>query len=71
MGYDLTTADNAAADKFCDASRVAAWAADAVNWVLEKKIIDGYADGTLHPEGTATRAQVAQIIMNFVNNLGE
>jgi hypothetical protein len=71
MGYDITAADSAAADKFSDASRVAAWAADAVNWVLEKKIIGGNADGTLNPEGTATRAQVAQIIMNFVNNVAK
>lgn len=71
MGYDITAADNNAADKFSDVSLVAAWAADAVNWVLEKKVIGGNADGTLNPEGTATRGQVAQIIMNFVNNAGK
>lgn len=71
MGYGITAADSAAANKFSDASRVAAWAADAVNWVLDKKVIGGNADGTLNPEGTATRAQVAQIIMNFVNNVGK
>ncbi len=71
MGYDMTVADNAATDKFSDASRVAPWANDAVNWVLGKKVIGGNADGTLNPGGTATRAQVAQIIMNFVNNAGK
>ncbi|OPX86449.1 MAG: Endo-1,4-beta-xylanase A precursor [Pelotomaculum sp. PtaB.Bin104] len=68
MGFDISAAAGGAAGKFSDASLVATWAADAVNWVLEKKVIGGNADGTLNPEGTATRAQVAQIIMNFVIN---
>lgn len=68
MGYDMRAADSGAAGKFSDASLVATWASEAVNWVLEKKVIGGNADGTLNPEGTATRSQVAQIIMNFVNN---
>ncbi|MEN6461557.1 MAG: S-layer homology domain-containing protein [Syntrophomonas sp.] len=71
MGYDLNIADNAAMNKFNDASRVAVWAADAVNWVLSKKVMGGSNDGSLNPGGTATRAQVAQIIMNFVNNAGK
>jgi len=71
MGYDVTVSDNTATNKFSDASRVAPWAKEAMNWVLAKKVIGGNADGTLNPGGTATRAQVANIIMHFVNNVAK
>jgi len=71
LGYDVTVSDNAAINKFSDASRVAPWAEEAMNWVLAKKVIGGNADGTLNPGGTATRAQVANIMMHFVNSVAK
>ena len=49
---------------FPDADNVGAWALDAVLWCVENGIINGM-DGKIVPEGKATRAQFATIIMRF------
>ena len=51
---------------FTDAASVSSWAVDAMNWALEQGIITGMGDGTLSPQGTATRAQAAAMLMRFV-----
>ena len=64
-GSDVTTKDNTAIDKFSDASKVASWAKDAMNWAVENSVMSGNANGTLNPRGTATRAELAVMMMNF------
>ncbi len=39
-----------------------------VNWAKENGLISGMGDGTINPQGEATRAQVAAIIQRFVSN---
>ncbi len=46
---------------FVDSGSITNWAKDAVSWAAEKKIVNGFEDGTFRPQETATRAQVAQI----------
>ena len=53
---------------FPDGSKVESWAKDAVQWTVAEKIING-SDGKLLPQGNATRAQVATILMRFVKSL--
>lgn len=48
---------------FSDAGRVSGYAAEAMGWAVSKGVIKGSA-GKLDPQGTATRAQVAQIFLN-------
>lgn len=43
------------------------WAAQAMTWAVEKGLISNL-NGTLAPQGTATRAQVATILMRFVES---
>ena len=45
---------------------VSAWATDAYGWAVGEKLITGN-DGKLDPQGNATRAQVATILMRFIN----
>ena len=52
-------------DKYSDASKVSSYAQDAMLWAVENGIVSGMGDNTLAPQGDATRAQVAQIMMNF------
>ncbi|MEQ2457540.1 S-layer homology domain-containing protein, partial [Flavonifractor hominis] len=52
---------------FADASSVSAWAQDAMEWAVENGLISGMGDGTLNPQGEATRAQVAIIVTRFVS----
>ena len=61
----------AATDKelhFTDADQASGYALEALRWAVENGILNGYGDGRLGPQGLATRAQVAQMLMNFLKN---
>lgn len=49
---------------FTDSGRISGYAKDAMAWAVGKNLINGMGDGTVAPKGTATRAQVAQILLN-------
>ena len=51
---------------FTDAGSVSGYAAAAMAWAVEHGIISGVTDTTLAPQGTATRAQCAAMLMRFV-----
>ena len=48
--------------QFSDAASLSAYAVQAVKWAVGNGIIGGFADGTLRPKDTATRAQVAKVL---------
>ena len=61
----------AATDKelhFTDADKASGYALEALRWAVENGILNGYGDGRLGPQGLATRAQVAQMLMNFLKD---
>ena len=66
-GYDVSDVDSLAA--FTDADKVASWAKEPMGWAVENYVINGKGNGKLDPTGTATRAEVAQILMNLCNNV--
>ncbi len=43
------------------------WALEAKQWAVEMGVIKGLSDSILAPGGDATRAQVAQMFMNFLS----
>ena len=45
------------------------WAEDAMTWAVESGILSGKS-GALAPQDTATRAETAQILMNFCQATG-
>ena len=51
---------------FTDAAAVSGWAQDAMLWAIENGLISGMGNGSLNPQGNATRAQVATILARFV-----
>ena len=51
---------------FNDTDEISDFALEALRWAVENGIINGYGDGRLGPQGQATRAQVAQMLMNFL-----
>lgn len=53
---------------FTDAASVSGYAATAMAWAVEHGIISGVTDTTLVPQGTATRAQCAAMLMRFVES---
>lgn len=62
-GYDVTAQGNLS--QFTDAGELASWSETSMAWAVAKKLISGTTSTTLTPTGTATRAQVAQILKNF------
>ena len=54
---------------FTDADSVSDYAATAMAWAVEHGIITGVTDTTIEPQGTATRAQCAAMLMRFVENV--
>lgn len=50
---------------FADESNIASWASDAVHALHRAGAINGYTDGCFYPGTGSTRAQVAQLMMNF------
>ena len=63
-GYSLTATNDLSG--FTDAGSVSDWALEAVKWAVGNGLINGYGDGTLKPQGTATRAEVAAMLHNFI-----
>jgi len=51
---------------FADAGQVASWARDAMNWAVGYGIMSGRGNNMLAPNGTLTRAEAAQLLMNFL-----
>ena len=54
---------------FTDDTKLSAWAKDAVHYMQRAGIINGMPDGSFKPQGTATRAEVATILMNLNKKL--
>ena len=50
---------------FSDADQVASYATDAMKWAIGEGLISGTTETTLSPKATATRAQVATILMRY------
>ena len=66
-GYDMSARADLSGYK--DADKISAWAKDAMSWAVGNYLISGKGGKTLDPTGTATRAEVAQIVMWFCSNV--
>ena len=56
-------------DSFNDAG--SGYATDAMRWAVETGLISGIGNNTLAPQGNATRAQLATILMRYCENVVE
>ena len=61
--------DPAMLNVFSDAALTSDYAQQAMIWAYAQGVISGNADGTLNPQGTATRAEIAQMLMNYCENV--
>lgn len=55
--------------EFSDSSTISPWAKTAMEWAVGQNILNG-SNHLLLPKGNATRAQIAQIFMNFSEQNG-
>ena len=51
---------------FVDGSEVSDWAVQSMNWAVGQGVLHGKGANNLDPQGIATRAEVAQILMNYL-----
>ncbi len=54
---------------FSDSAKISGYAREAMSWANEKGVINGTGDGRLDPSGKASRAQVAQMLKNFLEKI--
>lgn len=55
---------------YTDANSVSDWSAEAMAWAVGVGLINGTTPATLDPQGSATRAQVAAILMRYAEMFG-
>lgn len=66
QGYDVSIGENTNILSYTDVADLSEYAIPATQWAVGAGIINGTGDGsTLSPQGTATRAQLAVMLMRF------
>ena len=65
QGSKYTAKDDVLAG-YQDRGEVADWALEAMSWTVQSGIIVGMTPTTLNPAGSATRAQVALVLVNYL-----
>ncbi len=63
-----TTYSGTKIQEFSDYGKISGYAAEAMAWCVNTGLISGMGDNTLNPQGNASRAQVASILMRFCEN---
>ena len=67
--YDVSVGENTNILSYADSDQLGEWAVPAMQWACGAGLINGTGDGsTLSPQGQATRAQAAVMLMRFCEN---
>ena len=66
---DKPETNPSAISQYSDYHQVASYAADGFAWAVSNKVVSGTSSTTLSPRGTATRAQVAVILVCYLENV--
>ena len=64
QGYDVS--QRADLSGFGDAESISGYAQEALSWAHAQGLVLGFEDDSLRPQGTATRAQIAAVLMRFL-----
>lgn len=65
LGKALGKGYSAASTSFSDSADIPSWATDPVNLLVQMGVVSGYEDGTLQPNRTVSRGEVARILFNL------
>ena len=68
-GYEVSAQGDLS--DFVDGHTTSAWAQESMTWAVGAGLLSGKGLGMLYPTGTATRAEVAQILMNFCESVAK
>lgn len=66
LGYGIDAPDAANVDGFYDYGEISDWAYETMRWAVYHGIMQGYSN-RLTPLGTATRAECAAMLRNFID----
>ena len=69
MGYDVSA--QADLSGFPDAGDIQSYATQALSWAVAEGLLQGFEDDSLQPQSTATRAQIATILMRFCETVAK
>lgn len=67
-GCDVRVSVSAIPSGFTDAGKISSWALESMIWAVNRGYINGMTATTLAPSVHATRAQMATILMRFINS---
>ena len=56
-------------DSFTDNGSISSWATEAIDAMYKAEILNGKGNGIFDPQGKATRAEVTQMMMNFLESI--
>ena len=71
QGYDVTVGEDTNILSYTDFADLNEYTIPAMQWACGAGIITGTSETTLTPDGSATRAQVATILMRFCENIAK
>ena len=68
-GIDTEEADNSVIAAYSDYDMISDYARDAFAWARTAEVINGRSEATLAPRDNITRAEIAQILVNYMRNV--
>ena len=68
-GYDVSIGESTNILSYADFASISEYAIPAMQWACGSGIVTGVTDSTLVPQGTATRAQCAAMLMRFIEGV--
>ncbi|MGN1308159.1 MAG: S-layer homology domain-containing protein [Faecousia sp.] len=63
-GYDVS--GGTALKAYSDRAKTQSYAKDAISWAVAVGLIQGFKDGTIRPQDYSNRAQLATVLMRFI-----
>ena len=69
LRYGASAAHNFHLAAMPDGNDVSSWAAEGTNWMVDRELLQGDLERKLHPQRTASRAQVAALLHRFLDTV--
>lgn len=70
-GINVSVGEDTNILSFNDAFEVSEWAIPALQWACGSGVVGGKPGGLLDPKGNATRAEVATMLMRFLETVAD